>query len=362
MMFRGLAMQSRIVQLFKFWRSMIDLNLQTNLSIIAASAVCNLIYLKSILPDRRLPLDRFGAAVMPEIPDFDVPQVPPRPADGHKGTFGRTLIIAGSRGMSGAACLSGVAALRGGAGLVSVACPVGIQPIVAGYEPGYMTIGLPEGIEGQFSIATLDEISNVVDGNNSVAVGPGLGNSADVVEVVRRVFSEVSVPLVLDADGLNALAASFRDGRWEATEHAGPRILTPHPGEFSRLSGLSISEIEEDRARSATEFAKRNKVILVLKGPGTVVTDGERISINPTGNSGMATGGSGDVLTGLTAALLARGDDPFEATKLAVYLHGLAGDIAAQTLSQPGMIASDLPRYLGAAWKQLLCSSESSST
>jgi NAD(P)H-hydrate epimerase len=264
--------------------------------------------------------------------------------------------------MSGAACLAGVAALRGGAGLVSVACPVGIQPIVAGYEPGYMTIGLPEGLDGQFSVGTLDEISDVVDGKDSVAVGPGLGDSADVVEVVCRVFSEVSVPLVVDADGLNALAPGFRDRRWEATEHAGPRILTPHPGEFARLSGLSISEIEEDRARSATEFAKRNKVILVLKGAGTVVTDGERISINPTGNSGMATGGSGDVLTGLTAALLARGDDPFEATRLAVYLHGLAGDITEQTHSQPGMIASDLPRYLGAAWKQLLCQDYSRSS
>lgn len=299
---------------------------------------------------------------MPQNPDFEVPQVPLRPAGGHKGTFGRTVIIAGSRGMSGAACLAGVAALRGGAGLVSVACPVGIQSIVAGYEPGYMTIGLPEGTDGQLSIAALDEISKVVDGKDSVAVGPGLGDSADVVEVVRRVFTETSCPLVLDADGLNALAASFRDGRWEAGEHAAPRILTPHPGEFARLSGLPVSEIEEDRAGSAADFAKRNKVIVVLKGPGTVVTDGERILINPTGNSGMATGGSGDVLTGLTAALLAGGHDPFEATRLAVYLHGLAGDIAAQDLSQPGMIASDLPRYFGAAWKQLPGSSEASNT
>lgn len=318
--------------------------------------------LKEYIAVPSLPLDRFGAAVMPQNSDFEVPQVPLRPAGGHKGTFGRTLIIAGSRGMSGAACLAGTAALRGGAGLVSVACPIGIQPVVAGYEPGYMTIGLPEGTDGQFSIATLDEFLNVMDGKDSVAVGPGLGNSADVVEVVRRVFTETRGPLVLDADGLNALAASFRGGRWQSRKHAGPRILTPHPGEFSRLSGLSISEIEDDRAGSAADFSKRNKVILVLKGPGTVVTDGERISINPTGNSGMATGGSGDVLTGLTAALLARGDDPFEIARLAVYLHGLAGDIAAQTLSQPGMIASDLPKYLGAAWKQLLGSTETSRT
>ena len=287
-------------------------------------------------------------------PDFQQPMLPPRPPDGHKGTFGRTLIIAGSRGMSGAACLAGVAALRGGVGLASVACPIGIQPVVAGYEPGYMTVGLPEGSDGQLSIATLDEISGVIGGKDSVAVGPGLGKSADVSEVVRRVFTEVTGPLVLDADGLNSLATSFREGRWEGHLHAGPRILTPHPGEFARLTGLPVSRIEERRTEAARDFARKNGVILVLKGPGTVVTDGEQISINSTGNSGMATGGSGDVLTGLTAALLARKEDPFEMTRLAVHLHGLAGDLAAQAMSQPGMIASDLLRFLGEAWKFLL--------
>ncbi|NQV28424.1 MAG: NAD(P)H-hydrate dehydratase [Rhodopirellula sp.] len=286
--------------------------------------------------------------------EFDPPELPQRPADGHKGTFGRTLIVAGSRGMSGAACLAGVAALRGGAGLVTVACPVGIQGVVAGYEPGYMTIGLPESTDGQFSIATLDRISHLLDGNDSVGVGPGLGGSADLPEVVRRLFSETRCPLVLDADGLNALAGGFRGGRWEGHEHAGPRVLTPHPGEFARLSGLSISEIEARRAEVSRDFARKNHLILVLKGPGTIVTDGQRVSVNSTGNSGMATGGSGDVLTGLTSALLARGDDPFESTRLAVYLHGLAGDLAAEAMSEPGMIASDLPRFIAMAWKQAL--------
>jgi ADP-dependent NAD(P)H-hydrate dehydratase len=295
----------------------------------------------------------------PQNPDSQLPELPLRPVDGHKGTFGRTLIIAGSRGMSGAACLAGVAALRGGVGLASVACPVGIQSIVAGYEPGYMTVGLPEGDDGRLSIATLDEISSVIGGNDSVAVGPGLGSSADVVEVVRRVFNKASCPLVVDADGLNALASSFRDGRWEGYQHAGPRILTPHPGEFSRLSGLSVAGIEERRIEVARNFAKKNRVILVLKGPGTVTTDGERVSVNITGNSGMATGGAGDVLTGLTAALLARGEDPFEMTRLAVHLHGLAGDLAARAMSQPGMIASDLPRFLCEAWKRVLDGDES---
>jgi ADP-dependent NAD(P)H-hydrate dehydratase len=290
---------------------------------------------------------------MPENSDFAMPEMPPRPSDGHKGTFGRTLILAGSRGMIGAACLAGTAALRGGAGLVSVACPQGIQSIVAGYEPGYMTIGLPEDSDGQLSIATLDELPRLIDGKDSIGIGPGLGASADLPEVVRRLCAAASCPVVLDADGLNALAATVRSGDWEGAEHPGPRVLTPHPGEFSRLSGLSVSEIEHDRSGTASVFAKRNNVILVLKGSGTVVTDGKRISINPTGNSGMATGGSGDVLTGLTSALLASGGDPFEMTRLAVYLHGLAGDLAAEAMSPPGMIASDLPRFLCEAWKRM---------
>lgn len=286
--------------------------------------------------------------------DLQLPELPVRPADGHKGTFGRTLLIAGSRGMSGAACLSGLSALRAGVGLATVACPVGIQSIVAGFEPGYMTMGLPEDAEGRISFATLDEIFRAVDGKDSVAIGPGLGSSPDVTEVVRRLFTETPCALVLDADGLNSLAPGFQEGRWKSWSFAGPRVLTPHPGEFARLSGLSVKEIGQHRSKVAQDFANENGVIVVLKGSGTVVTDGERVSVNRTGNSGMATGGSGDVLTGVTAALLARGGDPFEMTRLAVHLHGLAGDLAARRMSQPGMIASDIPRFLGDAWKQLL--------
>lgn len=306
-----------------------------------------------------LPLDRFGMDQMPENSDFSLPELPPRRPDGHKGTFGRTLILAGSRGMSGAACLAGMAALRGGAGLVSVACPEGIQAIVAGYEPGYMTIGLPEGADGELSIATLNDVARMVDGQDSIGIGPGLGTSTDLSEVVGHLCTVAACPVVLDADGLNSLAATVRNGDWEGVEHAGPRVLTPHSGEFSRLSGLSVSEIEDERSGAASDFARRNNVILVLKGSGTVVTDGERVSINPTGNSGMATGGSGDVLTGLTAALLASGGVPFEMARLAVYLHGLAGDLAAEAVSQPAMIASDIPRFLAEAWKQMFTPGDS---
>lgn len=281
-----------------------------------------------------------------------LPALPARPTDGHKGTFGRALVIAGSRGMSGAACLSGLAALRGGAGLVTVACPVSIQPIVAGFEPGYLTIGLPEDTDGRLDLSVLDQLPGRIKGQDAIAAGPGLGNTPDVRAVVQRLYNDATVPLVVDADGLNVLSPAFQEGRI-ARPPAAPRVLTPHPGEFSRLTGMSISEIEEKRQEAALQFAEQNQVILVLKGPGTIVTDGERLFINETGNSGMATGGSGDILTGILTALLATGGNPLDMTRLAVHLHGLAGDLATEELSQQGMIASDLPRYLCEAWKRV---------
>jgi ADP-dependent NAD(P)H-hydrate dehydratase len=290
--------------------------------------------------------------------DQDIPRYPERPAHGHKGTFGRVLVIAGSRSMSGAACLAGLGALRGGAGLVFVACPVGVQAIVAGAEPCYQTIGLPETEFGQLDASALPVALALLSGKDALAIGPGLGNTGSVREVVRALYTAATVPAVVDADGLNVLSDEFSSKPDSLANPAGPRILTPHPGELSRLCGLSIGEIQKRREDVARDFAARHGVVLVLKGPGTVVTDGNRVAINPTGNSGMATGGSGDVLTGLTGALLARGMEPFEAARLAVYLHGLAGDLAAGKLSEPGLIATDLPRFLGAAWQQLQISGE----
>ncbi|MHC4876005.1 MAG: NAD(P)H-hydrate dehydratase [Planctomycetota bacterium] len=278
---------------------------------------------------------------------------PERPADGHKGTFGRVLIIAGSRGMSGAASLAGLGALRGGAGLVYVACPLEVQPIVAGCEPSYLTIGLPNDPRGRLDGAAWETIEPVVASKDAVAVGPGLGNCDATGLLVRRLYSETDGPLIVDADGLNAIAADFESGAIQERAIRGPRILTPHPGEFSRLSGISIGDINRQREKVAREFAERYHVVLVLKGPGTIVTDGSRAIVNPTGNSGMATGGSGDVLTGLIAALAAQGLEPFEAARLGVYLHGLAGDLAADELSEQGLIASDLPQFLPKAWLKL---------
>jgi ADP-dependent NAD(P)H-hydrate dehydratase len=278
----------------------------------------------------------------------ELPALPQRPDDAHKGSYGRVLIIAGSRGMSGAACLAGMGALRGGAGLVYLAVPAGLVPIVAAVEPSYLTIPLPEDDHGQLSLEAELPLNDVVPKNSSVAVGPGLGQSDDLSMLVRWLYSKVEKPIVFDADGLNALARMPE----LLSQAPAPRILTPHPGEFARLSQSDIGAVQQDREESAVRFAQEHGVVLLLKGHGTIITDGRRMAVNTTGNSGMATGGTGDVLTGLIAALLAQGLPAFEAAQLGAHLHGLAGDLAAEELSMPALIASDLPWYLGAAWQR----------
>lgn len=280
-----------------------------------------------------------------------LPSAPHRSGDAHKGDFGRALVIAGSRGMSGAACLAGVAALRGGSGLVTVAVPETILDIVAGYEPSYLTRPLPADQQGRLTDAALASLADVLIHQTAVAIGPGLGQSASLQEFVTRAYSEISVPSVFDADALNLLAK--RPYLLKRAEGAAPRILTPHPGEFVRLTGLDMETLKQNSQQHATEFAQRHGVILVLKGQNTLITDGNRVAINSTGNNGMATGGSGDVLTGLLVSLLAQGMPPFEAAQFGVYLHGLAGDLAATELSKPGLIASDLLKFLGRAWCDL---------
>ncbi|MAG92420.1 MAG: NAD(P)H-hydrate dehydratase [Planctomycetaceae bacterium] len=281
----------------------------------------------------------------------ELPTIPDRPADGHKGTFGRVLILAGSRGMSGAAALAGLGALRGGAGLVYVATPREIIPIVASIEPSYLTVPLPEdGPTGRIGMGAQPEIETAATQVDVVALGPGLGRSPEIVQLVGNLVFTLERPLVVDADALNALAA--RGHAFASRSFPEPRILTPHPGEFARLSGHAIETIQANREELAAEFAEEHGVVLVLKGQGTVVTDGRRVAVNGTGNSGLATGGSGDVLTGLIAALLAQGMDAFEAAQLGTHLHGLAGDLTAAEQSQRGLIASDLPDALGRAWRQ----------
>lgn len=278
----------------------------------------------------------------------DIPQLPSRAVDSHKGSYGRVVIIGGSVGMSGAISLAGLGALRGGAGLVYLACPKSTWSAVAAIEPSCLTVPLPEDANGRLAIPSIPEILTACQHADAVAIGPGLGQSDDLHEVVSHIVRHVGVPCVVDADALNLLV-----DRLEilATTPA-VRVLTPHPGEFARLTGLTTTAVQANRESLAIEFAQKHRVVLVLKGAGTIVTDGLRVFINRTGNPGMATGGTGDVLTGLITALIAQGADPFDAACLGCHLHGLAGDIAAEELSPPGMIASDLPRYLPRAWKR----------
>jgi len=283
-----------------------------------------------------------------EIVD-SLPERPSRPTDGHKGTFGRVLIVAGSRGMSGAAGLAGLGALRGGAGMVTLAVPEKIQSIVAMAEPSWLTVALPDTTDGELSKSAALVLDSVVTHQTAIGIGPGLGQSPDVNEIVHRIY-ETPKPLVVDADALNVFAAA--GGVPDAPKNA-TRVLTPHPGEFARLTNRTIDDVIQHRQELAVEFAYRRGVVVVLKGPGTVITDGKRLAVNATGNSGMATGGSGDVLTGLLTALLAQGMTGFDAAQLGVHLHGLAGDLAARDLSEPGLIASDLPKYIVMAWNSL---------
>lgn len=280
----------------------------------------------------------------------ELPKLPPRPAEAHKGVFGTVLIIGGSVGMSGAAGLAGIAALRAGAGLVRVAIPEPVLPIVAGYEPSYTTIPLPADSSGKISYRALHRIYDQIEQADWIAIGPGLGRSWGLSRLVSRIYSEVAKPLVIDADGLNALARG--DGNLPSAR--GPRILTPHPGELRRLIGPAVDPRRpiEERCQIAQQWAGQVGIILVYKGHHTMVTDGSRRYFNPTGNPGMATGGSGDVLTGVITALGAQGLDPFSAAQLSVYLHGLAGDLAAHELGEEGMIASDIARYLPYAFRQ----------
>jgi NAD(P)H-hydrate epimerase len=267
----------------------------------------------------------------------------PRPKDSNKGKFGHLLVVAGSRGKSGAAAMAGLAGLRAGAGLVTVACPESALPAVAAHTPELMTEPLPETSAGAIGRAAFDRITELSQKCTLTAMGPGIGTDDETRDVVLRLFAELDRPMVVDADALNCLAGA---STWSGGKRL--RILTPHPGEMSRLSGQSIPEVQADRIYAARSFATERKVIVVLKGERTLIgfPDG-RVWINPTGSPSMATGGTGDILTGMIGGLL--GQFPASAGLAvagAVYLHGLAGEIAARELTEQCVIATDLLRYL----------------
>ncbi len=253
--------------------------------------------------------------------------------------------------MAGAVSLAGMACLRSGAGLVKLAAPECILDTVAGFEASYMTIPLPCDSSGRIKLKSPRKLTEFLAPATCVACGPGLGRSKRLQSLVRSLYETVHQPMVIDADGLNALAA-VDDG---LAKPAGPRILTPHPGEFSRLRRAEIdhSQSREEQVAAARELAAEHHIVIVLKGHRTVITDGSRSVENTTGNPGMATGGTGDILTGVITALVCQGLSAFDAAVLGAHVHGLAGDLAAAELGQVSMIASDLLRFLPQAFRQL---------
>jgi len=279
-----------------------------------------------------------------------IPKLEPRAADAHKGDFGKVCIIAGSLGMSGAAALAGRSALRAGAGLVRVATPKSVLPIVASIEPSFTTSPLPEDNSGRISNKAVNIILEAVGQNDAVAFGPGVGTSGALRLILETLLGQEDLKLVVDADGLNNLAG-IKD--WPGKLKA-KLIITPHPGEMKRLwSGLFREPLPDQRQQQALQLAQRTNAVVALKGAGTVVTEGEKVYINKTGNPGMATAGSGDVLTGVITALLGQGLSELDAAILGVYVHGLAGDIAVEKRGQVGMITTDIIDTLPEAFMKI---------
>jgi hydroxyethylthiazole kinase-like uncharacterized protein yjeF len=278
------------------------------------------------------------------------PLIGPRPRDSNKGMYGHVLVVGGSLGKAGAAAMGGFSALRSGAGLVTVATPRSVLATVAGFHSELMTEPLGETESGGISTQALGAFWHAAEGKTVLAIGPGISRHPETSEFVRTVIHKSTTPTVLDADGLNAFEgkSDLLNGRGRTL------VLTPHPGEMARLTGMSIAAIQRDRINVARTFAKEHELILVLKGDRTIVAnpDGEAW-VNTTGNPGMATGGTGDILTGIVAGMLAQNPErAFEAVLAAVYLHGLAGDIARENVGEQSLVATDLLKTLPEAFRQ----------
>ncbi|MCP4683822.1 MAG: NAD(P)H-hydrate dehydratase [bacterium] len=270
--------------------------------------------------------------------------LPLRKADGHKGDFGRVLLVAGATGLTGAAALAGESTLRSGCGLAKLACPKTTQPILAQKLTEVMTHPLPDvAKKGALALRSLGEVRKLLDEYDALVLGPGIGRHHETFELVRRMVSKLQKPAIIDADGLNALVGHLEILR----DCAAPLVLTPHPGEFKRLAEVDVPEDINERTQVARKFAAEHDVVLVLKGSPTLVAgpDGD-CWLNPTGNDGMATGGSGDVLSGIIGSFLAQDMRPIDAAVCGVYVHGLAGDLAAEALTARAMIAGDMIEYL----------------
>jgi NAD(P)H-hydrate epimerase len=265
-----------------------------------------------------------------------------RPADGHKGTFGHALVIAGSGAYEGAGLLAAKAALRAGAGLVTWALPQTVARAMAGRLPEAILAGVADDGDGNWTAASAGRLTQLAESKKSAVIGPGIARFSGDAEWLRQLWTDLPIPLVLDADALNILADSRGLSQWPSRRATA--IITPHPGEMARLTGMSVPDIQRDRIGAARTLAVRHGVIVVLKGARTVTAlpDG-RSFVNPTGNSGMGTGGTGDVLAGLLAGLLAQGLPPEAAAVAGVFLHGEAGDRAAENRPSPAsLLAGDI--------------------
>ena len=276
--------------------------------------------------------------------------LPPRKPESHKGSYGKVFILAGSRGMSGACVLASMAALRSGAGLVTVGVPNSLVLPLTRQFVEVMMKPLAETKEGSLSYRALKQALHFLKSQDVLALGPGLSRNSQTAQLIRALALKSTKPLVIDADGLNAFC-----GRTDSLRQLkSPAILTPHPGEFKRLFPRSSIASKMERIKCAREIARKLKVILVLKGSGTVVASPDgKLYVNQTGNPGMATAGSGDVLLGIISALLGQGLEPFDAAKAGVYIHGLAGDLAAKKVGEISLVAGDIVKYLPLAFKKV---------
>ncbi len=265
--------------------------------------------------------------------------LPPRPPDAHKGAFGHLLVVAGSVGKTGAAAMAGRSALRSGAGLATIAAPRSQQPIIAALGMEAMTEPLDETPAQSVCLKAKSRILELAQRMDAIALGPGVSLDGETQSLVRELVAEVERPMVLDADGLTALV-----GHLDLLKRSpASRCLTPHPGEMARLLDVTVAEVQGDRIETARNFCRRFGVFLVLKGARSVIGEpGGEVYVSPTGNPGMATGGSGDVLTGMVGAFLARGLDPLSSLQAGVFIHGLAGDLARAEKGEEGMIAGDI--------------------
>jgi hydroxyethylthiazole kinase-like uncharacterized protein yjeF len=274
-----------------------------------------------------------------------------RKPDTHKRDYGHILILAGSLGYTGAGILCAKACLRSGAGLVTLGIPQSLNCVFAKRVEELMLLPLPETKQKSLSLKALDKIKRFLKKTNCLVIGPGLSQNKTTQGLTRKIIKSYEKPIVIDADGLNAIVGHLGILK-KISKRRLTAILTPHPGEMARLLNTTSARIQENRKDIAKSFAKKYNVVVILKGNKTIVTDGKTTYVNKTGNPGMATAGTGDVLSGIIGAFLGQGLDSFEAAKYATYIHGLAGDLAAREKSQMGLIATDIIEKISGAIKK----------